>query len=181
VAHGSARARASRLGPREQWVGETEKAIARAFAEAEADDAVLLFDEADSFLSDRTGAVRSWEVSQVNEFLQQLESFRGVCACTTNLVDDLDQAALRRFVFKVPFTWLRPEQVVALFGATFPWCDPAPVARELAANPHLTPGDFAAVSRRVRAVGEEPDATGLVRMLRDEVAVKRVGGRAIGF
>ena len=35
------------------WVGATEQNIARAFEEARKDDAVLLIDEADSFLQDR--------------------------------------------------------------------------------------------------------------------------------
>ncbi len=61
---------AHRMGPevlyrrvsdlRSMWVGETEKAIAAAFRAAEEEGAVLLFDEADSFLRDRRGASRSW-------------------------------------------------------------------------------------------------------------------------
>jgi hypothetical protein len=98
-----------------KWVGETEKLIADAFDEARRDEAVLLFDEADSFLRDRRWADRSWEVTRVNEFLQQLEVFPGVVACTTNLMTTLDQAALRRFVFKVQFQFLRPEQAVLAF------------------------------------------------------------------
>lgn len=48
-------------------VGQTEQAIAAAFREAERDGAVLLFDEADSFLRDRRTALQSWEVTQVND------------------------------------------------------------------------------------------------------------------
>lgn len=79
------------------WVGVTEQNIADAFEEARKDGAVLLFDEADSFLLDRRSATRSWEMTKVNEFLQQMEVFPGVVACTTNLMDTLDQASLRRF------------------------------------------------------------------------------------
>ncbi|WP_415392475.1 ATP-binding protein [Paracoccus sp. SJTW-4] len=56
------------------WVGGTEKAIARAFADAQAEGALLIFDEADSMLADRRNAGHQWEVSQVNEMLTWLES-----------------------------------------------------------------------------------------------------------
>ena len=65
------------------WVGATEQNIARAFEEARKDDAVLLIDEADSFLQDRRGAGHSWEVTQVNEVLTQMENFEGVFIATT--------------------------------------------------------------------------------------------------
>ncbi|MCE2862665.1 MAG: AAA family ATPase [Opitutaceae bacterium] len=53
----------------DKYVGETEKRIAAAFREAEESGAALLIDEVDSFLQDRSRAQRSWEVTQVNEFL----------------------------------------------------------------------------------------------------------------
>ena len=83
------------------WVGSTERNIASAFAEARDDDAFLVFDEADSSLADRRYAERNWEVGQVNEMLTWMESHPLPFACTTNLADRLDSAALRRFVFKV--------------------------------------------------------------------------------
>jgi hypothetical protein len=92
------------------WVGGTEKNIARAFRQAEQDEALLLIDEVDSFLQDRRGAQRGWEVSLVNEMLTQMESFPGVFIASTNLMAGLDQAALRRFDLKVKFDFLRPEQ-----------------------------------------------------------------------
>ena len=73
------------------------------FREAATEKAVLLLDEADSFLADRKSARSSWEVTQVNEILQQMENFSGVFICATNLVTSLDAAALRRFTFKIKF------------------------------------------------------------------------------
>lgn len=55
------------------FVGGTESNIADTFATARADNAFLLLDEADSFLSDRTQSHRSWEVTQVNEMLTWME------------------------------------------------------------------------------------------------------------
>ena len=84
-------------------MGETEQRLAAMFHDAESDGAVLLLDEADSFLQDRRGALRNHEVSEVNELLQGMEHFRGVFICTTNLIERLDQASLRRFAFaRVP-------------------------------------------------------------------------------
>ena len=57
-----------------KYVGETEQNIAEAFAEAKSKKAMLIFDEADSFLQNRNNAVRNWEVSQVNEMLTWMES-----------------------------------------------------------------------------------------------------------
>jgi AAA+ superfamily predicted ATPase len=171
------------------WVGEAEKNIARAFREAEADDALLLFDEADSFLRDRRGAHHSWEVSQVNEFLQQLEAFRGVVACTSNLWSDLDQASLRRFVFKVEFRWLKPEQSAALFESTLGALlegsvedDQRRRARSAVGQVgQLAPGDFAAVARRLRAMRRRVPAEQALDLLRAEVAVKEGKAHAVGF
>jgi SpoVK/Ycf46/Vps4 family AAA+-type ATPase len=91
------------------WVGEGEKNIKRAFAEAESEEAILIIDEADSLLFNRDRAVRSWEFSFTNEFLTQMERFRGILICTTNRVEDLDSASLRRLNHKIGFDYLTPE------------------------------------------------------------------------
>ena len=46
----------------------------------------------DSLLRDRHGAQRSWELTQVNEMLTQMERFRGIFIAPTNLMDSLDAA-----------------------------------------------------------------------------------------
>lgn len=166
------------------WVGEAEKNIAEAFREAEADDSLLLFDEADSFLRDRREALRSWEVTQVNEFLQQLEAFRGVVACTTNLWQDLDAASLRRFVFKIELKTLLPDQSVELFRSVFGALASAPREADLArvrALTSLTPGDAAAVARRLRATGERLSAAHVLELLEAELKAKRAPARAVGY
>jgi SpoVK/Ycf46/Vps4 family AAA+-type ATPase len=98
-----------------KYVGETEQNMAKMFQEAEAEKAVLLLDEADSYLQDRRGAQRSYEVSEVNEMLQGMERFGGIFICTTNLLDRIDQAALRRFTFKIKFKPLTKEQREKMF------------------------------------------------------------------
>ena len=160
-----------------KWVGDTEKRIADAFAEARASGAFLVFDEADSLLADRRSAERSWEVSQVNEMLTWMESHPLPFACTTNLADHLDPATLRRFVFKVALGYLTPEQAATAFRHYFGLAAPASVA-SLAT---LTPGDFAVVRRKAEVLGQLQDPQALIAMLRAECDAKREGTRGIGF
>ena len=160
-----------------KWVGETEQLIAAAFAEARDSGAFLVFDEADSLLSNRRFAERSWEVSQVNEMLTWMESHPAPFACTTNFGTHLDPATLRRFVFKVALDYLAPEQARAAFRGYFGLEPPAGVAA-LAA---LTPGDFAVVRKQAEVLDclGEPEA--LAAMLRAECDAKPDCPRPIGF
>jgi SpoVK/Ycf46/Vps4 family AAA+-type ATPase len=99
------------------YVGMTERNLAEAFKRAHKEGAILLLDEVDSFLQDRQKAVRSWEVTEVNELLTQMEAYRGIFIASTNLMDNLDQAALRRFDLKIFFDFLKPEQAKQLLLA----------------------------------------------------------------
>jgi SpoVK/Ycf46/Vps4 family AAA+-type ATPase len=167
-----------------KWVGETEQNMARMFQDADADNAVLLLDEADSFLQDRRGAERSWEISQVNEMLTQMETFQGVFIANTNLMESLDQASLRRFDIKVKFGYLGRDQIVTMFrdSVELLGLQPDPSAeRRVGMLANLTPGDFAAALRQARLVGN-PSALEFADMLVRECAIK-VGGlrRGIGF
>lgn len=167
-----------------KWVGESEKNIAAAFHRAERDNSLLLIDEVDSFLQDRAHARQPWELSMVNEMLTRMESYSGIFIASTNLMDGLDPAALRRFDLKVCFGYLLPEQAVALFerycltlGLASPaepdlWC-----LRSLCL---LTPGDFAAVARQHRFRPLTSPAR-FVLALQYECSLKEKGERAIGF
>lgn len=88
-------------------IGVAEKNMAKMFQDAANEGAVLLLDEADTFLQDRKGAQRSWEISAVNEMLTQMESFEGIFIASTNLMSSLDEAALRRFDLKMRFDYLK--------------------------------------------------------------------------
>ena len=135
------------------YVGGTEARIAAAFAEATRKDAVLLIDEADSFLQDWSRSEHSWETTQVNEILTQMESFEGLFIATTNLIDTLDAASLRRFDLKAKFGYLRPEQGLKLFRR---WSEKLGIdvtdtaASRIARMDTLAPGDLAAVARQAQ-------------------------------
>lgn len=135
-----------------KYVGETEQNMAAMFREAEAENGVLLLDEADSYLQDRRGAQRSYEVTEVNEMLQGMERFKGIFICTTNLMDRIDQAALRRFTFKIQFKPLTRAQREILFVTEVLGGDTSRLHRaqqtRLAALDQLCLGDFAAVKRQ---------------------------------
>jgi len=159
-----------------KWVGETEARIAGAFAEARQRGAVLLFDEADSLLFDRTTARTSWEVGQVNELLTWLDRHPLPVVAATNHAGRLDPATLRRFVFKLSLGPLGRERAARAFEHFFSL--PAPLALRHVTN--LTPGDFAVVARQLRwdATSDELE---IVRRLQIEAAVKPGSAGRIGF
>ena len=134
------------------YVGGTEQKIAEAFESAKRDNCLLVLDEVDTFLFSRDGAERSWERSQVNEMLTQIERFEGLMVVSTNLMNVLDPAALRRFDLKLKFDYLTPQQRLDFakqqveklnLGA---WDEPH--SKRILELNLLTPGDFAAVARR---------------------------------
>lgn len=167
------------------WLGETERALAREFRQAERDGAVLVLDEVDSFLRDRRSAQRSWEVTEVNEMLTQLESFKGVLVASTNLMEGLDAAAMRRFDLKLHFGYLRIDQAWDLLNRQ---CQALGIAevdsdlrRRLERLDTLTPGDFAVVARQHR-LRPFSQAAGIVAALTAECDAKNDRPmRAMGF
>ena len=156
------------------WVGGTERNIADAFEEAKNKKAVLVFDEVDSFLQDRSGASRSWEITQVNEMLVQMESFDGIFIATTNLIDNLDKASLRRFDLKLEFGYLLPNQALNLFKkecALLKVKFDENAAKKISNLGLLAPGDFASVRRQAK-FRPIKNADDFYERLEQEVALK---------
>jgi SpoVK/Ycf46/Vps4 family AAA+-type ATPase len=159
------------------FVGETEQKIAQAFDAAAERGAVLLIDEADSFLYRREGAQRSWEASRVNEMLVQMEHLRCPFIATTNLAEALDPATQRRFTLRVAFQAMTHAQASQLFEAYFGQAWPA----DLAVHDDQTPGDFAVVAQRAHLLGQSAPED-MVRWLREEIAARGGNtGRPMGF
>ncbi len=127
------------------YVGGTEQRIRQAFAQAEAEDAILFLDEIDGMLQSRSGARQRWEVTQVNELLYRMENFKGVMIGATNFSTNLDAAVLRRFTFKLEFDYLADSGKILFFDRMFNSPLTADEAARLAAIPRLTPGDFRTV------------------------------------
>lgn len=90
-----------------KWVGEGPKNLQRIFSDAEEQDAVLFFDEADSFLSKRvnnaeTGSDKHYN-RMSNEMFQLLENYNSIVIFATNLVSDFDKAFKSRILAFVEF------------------------------------------------------------------------------
>ena len=172
----------------DKFVGATEKNIAQMFDEAREHNSILMLDEADSFLPDRSMANRQWEITQANQFLTAMERYQGIMICTTNLVGNLDPATLRRFDFKVNFDYLEPEHVfvlamdlLKLLGST-PTTEEEVALRSRLARHKLSHGDFAALLRRYAATNAKPSAAELVSDLKTEVGFReKDSSRPIGF
>ena len=134
------------------YVGGTEQNIAQAFEQAKADNALLVLDEVDTFLFSREGANRSWERSQVNEMLTQIERFEGLMVVSTNLIEVLDPAALRRFDLKLKFDYLTLKQRLDFAKQQAEILELPLLSKDNLSQIEslnlLTPGDFAAVARR---------------------------------
>ncbi len=160
-----------------RWVGGSEQAIAAAFQEATEENRFLIIDEADGLLADRRGAAQSWEVTQVNELLTWMEHHPLPFACTTNLPERLDPACLRRFLVKVRFEALRPEQARAAFARFFGLAAPS----GLGDLPPLVPADFSLVARKARLLGRIEDSVALLQLLAEEAAARPGAAAPVGF
>ncbi|HHE3654740.1 TPA: AAA family ATPase [Pasteurella multocida] len=167
------------------YVGETEQKIAKVFEQAKQENRLLVLDEVDTFLFARESGQRSWEHSRVNEMLTQIERFEGLMVVSTNLMEGLDFAALRRFDLKLHFDYLQQEQVKALAHAQakklgLPKLTESDITR-LQKLTMLTLGDFALVARRHRFCPFESGPDWL-KALEEECMMKQGGKKnTIGF
>jgi len=170
------------------YVGVTEQSVKEAFEEAEAEEAVLVIDEADSMLFSRDRAHRSWEISFTNEFLAQMERFKGILICTTNRLRDLDEASIRRFNHKIEFRHLTPDGNIAFYRKLLEGLVDVSMDQKslnaLKGMSDLSPGDFKVVRDRYSFYpGEQVNHRALVRALQDEAKTKKIhsGAKEIGF
>ena len=166
------------------FVGGTEQNITLAFDEAREKEAVLVFDEVDSFLQDRDTATRSWEITQVNEMLTQMESFDGIFIATTNLMDSLDRASIRRFDMKIEFKAMNADQVWricqaygTMLGLKITKASKHKVQRAL---PKATPGNFATVLRQHR-FNKVTSLDDLIKRVQQESKLQQDDRIAMGF
>jgi len=166
------------------YVGETEKNIAKAFNEAQETKSILFLDEADSFLAQREMALRTWEITQVNEMLSQMESFNGIFICATNHVLGIDSASLRRFDYKVKFNYLKASDAVLFFNKVLSKHTNKKLSdvetSKLAKIGCLTPGDFSVVNRKnilskIKGIKDKSEINNekLIEELKIEVSYKQ--------
>ena len=137
-------------------MGQSEKAVASAFKVARKTDAILVFDEVDSFLRSRQLAKFGHESDLVNQFLISLEAHDRIVVCTSNYIEQIDTAALRRFDYKIKLDYLTASQANTLFvqlARSYKLTiDKDALSSQGLDLPGkiLAPGDFAAVLRKTR-------------------------------
>ncbi len=160
------------------YVGQSERNIAEAFEEARENGTFLVFDEADSLLLDRRGAHHSWEVTQVNEMLTWMEDHPLPVCFTTNLMDRVDQASLRRFTFSVGFNHLNRRGLERAWRVFFGITEPPPNGVAFA---NLAPGDFAKARKQAEMLGILDMPDDLEALLADISRSKPDAAGALGF
>ena len=170
------------------WVGGTEKNISEAFSEAQANNSILFFDEADSLLYPRKEANHSWEKSMTNEILTQMDSYSGIVVFATNDVDGIDHAAFRRYQFKIEFLPLTPEGNVQFYNSILsPLISNDNVLSEkdldkIRKKRNLTPGDFAVVKEQYTFINQSKVThQQLIESLMNETGYKESENKITGF
>ncbi|MEO6777391.1 MAG: ATP-binding protein [Kofleriaceae bacterium] len=156
----------------DRFVGETEKNLVRMFDEAAASRAALLFDEADSLFGKRVEAKDSTDRHanmQVNLLLNLIEDYDGFVVLTTNLKGSLDDAFLRRIVYKIVFEMPEHDELVALWEYHLPSAIPRGNDVDLDALAEefstITGGDIknAVLRAALAAGGEQPITQNMLR------------------
>ena len=131
-----------------RFVGDSEKLINDAFKEAVEKNAILLLDECDSMLTDRSKAKQDFQVSSVNTMLTCMETHPLPFICSTNLKEWLDKASMRRFTFKIKYDEMEEKQLLAGIKEYF-GKDVKVEKEELKDLKHITAGDFPLVKKKI--------------------------------
>lgn len=115
------------------WFGESQKLIKNLFnnyyqyAETQKQMPILFFNEADAIINKRKDSNSSNVAQTENEIqniiLQEMEDFRGILIATTNLIDNLDTAFERRFLFKLELTTPTEETRFKIYRSMLPNLD----------------------------------------------------------
>ncbi len=175
------------------WFGESEKLIKKVFrdyrriCEKSKVTPILLFNEADAVFSKRkdvgNGSVDQTENAIQNIILEEMENLGGILFATTNLVDNLDDAFERRFLFKIRFDNPSTEAKRNI------WMDKLPSlskedAQTLASNYEFSGGQIDNIVRKTLMQevikGEKPTLKSLI-MICNEEKISKNNGRRVGY
>jgi transitional endoplasmic reticulum ATPase len=167
---------------RSKWYGESVRNIAACFKEAQENGSILFFDEADSFFGSREGG-SEYHAEETNELLTQMENFQGLLVCSTNFTQKLDQAAMRRFNYKVKFDYLTNSGKSKMFQTYFSdQCIDGldSLGTQLERISGLTPGDFKVVYQK-NVFNEKKPASEFLKELENEVSYKNAFAKKVGL
>ena len=139
---------------------------------------MLVFDEADSLLLDRRDATRSWEITQVNEMLTWMEDHPLPVCFTTNFMERVDTASLRRFTFQIVLSYLDKPGLRRAWQVFFGTDRIPPEAVGIA---NLTPGDFAKARKQAEVLGVLDNPVRLAEIMADISRSKPDARGGLGF
>ena len=148
-----------------------------------------MFNEADTLFSTRQnlagrGSIDQTENAIQNIILEEMETLDGILIATTNLVDNLDKAFERRFLFKIRFNKPSVEAKRNI------WLDKLPVltdeqATRLAATYNFSGGEIDNIVRKVTLTevvdGTAPSWENLIRICNEEKIGRGGSSGKIGF
>lgn len=110
-----------------KYVGESEKKLGTIFEQAGKSRSILFFDEADVLFGQRTDQKDSndkYANASTAYLLQKIEEYEGIMVLATNLLQNFDNAFLRRFQFIIEFPAADAERRQEIWQNVFP--DAAP-------------------------------------------------------
>lgn len=148
-----------------KWGGESEQNIAKAFEEAKDRRAMLIFDEIDSLIPNKNSFTYPHTVRIVNEFLVQLENHPYPICATTNYLNKLEHASIRRFKINAKLDYLRKDQYLYVYNKIF-GVDPI---RDISGLKKLTPAIFNLAAEKVSLEGVENNAERIFEIFLNEV------------
>ena len=176
-----------------KWFGDSEKLIKKIFTRYENLHKgknlapILLFNEADAILSKRTGISES-SIDQTlntiqNILLEELENFKGLFIATTNLINNLDPAFERRFLFKVEIK--RPDEAARqnIWQSKMDFLSPGH-SSQLAKRFDFSGGEIENITRKILMHeiihSEKIDFKAILEFCKNEKFEKK-NSRSIGF
>ena len=176
------------------WFGESEKLIKRIFTgyaeqcKKSKLKPILLFNEADALFAKRKDSnfsnVAQTENAIQNIILEEMEKLDGILIATTNLVDNLDSAFARRFLFKVEFGQPTVEAKQSIWKSKLEWL-PDDDCRALSTKFDFSGGEIDNIVRKVVMEevlhGTRPTLAEIEELCRHEKIGNGCNGGSIGF
>ncbi len=107
----------------DKYIGETEKHLEEIFSNAEKSNIILFFDEADSVFSKRstvTDAKDKYANTEVSYILQRLEAYDGIVILSTNFLNNIDAAFIRRIQYVITFYMPGAEERKKMWQSAIP-------------------------------------------------------------
>jgi SpoVK/Ycf46/Vps4 family AAA+-type ATPase len=166
-----------------KYIGETEKTLNLVLSRAEELDVILLLDEGDALLTQRTGVQSSndrYANLETNFLLQRLESFDGILLVTTNAAERIDSAFQRRMDIVINFSPPTPPERWAIWQLHLPPTHTVDFSllEEVAARCAMTGGQIKNASLHASLLALEDG--GIVTSTMVEAAIEREYRKAGG-